>query len=128
MSEATSLTPWRAVEAADGNPHDGPSCHHIIDPQGHIIAHLPYDRFGEADSDLIVRAVNALPSLIEALEGLVREIQAHDAAAGISTSRLVGAFFRREQLDNARAALAAARETGGGGVKAVRVEWLEIKE
>lgn len=65
--EAT-LLPWRAGVGADGLPSNGPSCHHIIGPQGHIIAHLPYDRFGKADADLIVKAANAHDRLIEALE------------------------------------------------------------
>ena len=67
---------------------------------------------GRANAEFIVRAVNSHDRLVEALEAMVREIDAHDAAAGISTSALVGAYFRREQVATARAALAAARGEG----------------
>ena len=64
---------------------------------------------GRANAELIVRAVNSHDRLVEALEALVGEIESSDTEWGISSSLLVGAYLTRDQLAEARAALALAR-------------------
>jgi len=65
--------------------------------------------FNEEEAKAIVRAVNAHDRLVAALEALVGEIENSDTEWGISSSLLVGAYLTRDQLAEARAALALAR-------------------
>lgn len=67
------------------------------------------DAEAKANAAFIVKAANAHDRLVEALEALVGEIESSDAEWGISSSLLRGAYLTRDQLAEARAALALAR-------------------